>query len=346
MTIETATDAAIDIVERGLLPDGAVRWGVRQLCAQRLRESRRERANDTRAFLERARRADVAPVPHKANEQHYEVPTEFFQLMLGPRLKYSSCWWDEGVTSLARAEEDSLALTAEHAGIADGMTVLELGCGWGSLSLWMAEHFPASRIVGVSNSAGQREHIMREASRRGLSNLEIRTADMNVFDPGQHFDRIVSVEMFEHMRNYETLLRRIANWLEPGGRLFIHVFCHRRFTYLFEERGAGNWMGRHFFSGGVMPSIDLLPSVPSGFQLEQRWDWNGRHYERTANAWLANLDAHREEARRILSRVYGEREGDRWVGRWRLFLIACAELFGYDDGSEWGVAHYRFVKRS
>lgn len=346
MMIDTATDAAIDIVERGLLPDAAMRWGVRQLCAQRLRQSRRDRASDVPAFLERARAAEVAPVPHKANAQHYEVPTEFFQLMLGPRLKYSGCWWNDGVTSLGQAEDDALALTAEHADITDGMSILELGCGWGSLSLWMAEHFPNSHIVGVSNSSGQRTHIMREAARRGLANLEIRTADMNVFEPGRHFDRIVSVEMFEHMRNYETLFRRIEGWLEPEGRLFIHVFCHNRFTYLFEERGPGNWMGRHFFSGGVMPSIDLLPSVPSGFSLERRWDCDGRHYERTANAWLANLDANRDEARRILARVYGEREADRWVGRWRLFLIACAELFGYDEGAEWGVAHYRFAKRS
>lgn len=346
MTIETATDTAIDIVERGLLPDGAVRWGVRRLCAQRLRESRREGADDAGAFIARAGRAEVAPVPHKANEQHYEVPTEFFQLMLGPHLKYSGCWWNEGVTSLAQAEHDSLALTVEHAGIRDGMSILELGCGWGSLSLWMAEHLPNSRIVGVSNSAGQRAHIMRVAAERGLSNLEIRTADMNVFEPGLRFDRIVSVEMFEHMRNYETLLRRIEHWLEPDGRLFVHVFCHKRFTYLFQEHGAGNWMGRHFFSGGVMPSIDLLPSIPSGFQLEQRWDWDGRHYERTANAWLANLDANRAEATRILASVYGTREADRWFGRWRLFDIACAELFGYADGAEWGVAHYRFARRS
>ena len=184
------------------------------------------------------------------------------------------------------------------------------------------------------------------AHERGLTNLEIRTADMNVFEPGRRFDRIVSVEMFEHMRNYEALLGRIGQWLEPEGRLFVHVFCHRKYTYLFEERGAANWMGRHFFSGGVMPSIDLLPSVPSGLRLEQRWDWDGRHYERTANAWLANLDRNRDEARRILAAVYGERHADRWVGRWRLFLIACAELFGYANGAEWGVAHYRFEKRS
>lgn len=346
MTIETVTDAAIDVVERGLLPDVAVRWGVRRLCAQRLRESRRARAADTRAFLEEARRADVAPVPEKANAQHYEVPTEFFELMLGPHLKYSGCWWNEGVTSLAEAEHDSLALTAEHAGIEDGMSILELGCGWGSLSLWMAEHFPKSHILGVSNSSGQRAHIMRTAKERGLRNIEIRTADMNVFEPGRQFDRIVSVEMFEHMRNYETLFARIGRWLEPRGRLFVHVFCHQRFTYLFEEHGAGNWMGRHFFSGGVMPSIDLLPSVPSELRLEQRWDWGGRHYERTANAWLANLDANRARARTILARVYGEQEADRWIGRWRLFLIACAELFGYANGAEWGVAHYRFARRS
>ncbi len=344
MNIETVADAAISWAERGRIPDPAVRWAIRRLCAQRLREERlvSRQGGDTAAFITALEGADVAPVPDKANAQHYELPAELFRIMLGPRLKYSACHWSSDTTTLREAEDESLALTAEHAALQDGMTVLELGCGWGSLSLWMAERYPHSQILGVSNSEGQRRHIELEAQRCGLSNVAIETADMNVFSTRRRFDRIVSVEMFEHMRNYRQLLQRIDGWLLPHGRLFVHVFCHRQFAYPFEEHGAGNWMGRHFFSGGLMPSVDLLPSVPSRLTAEQQWTWDGRHYARTANAWLANLDAQRDRAIAVLAAVYGQQEAVRWFGRWRLFLLACAELFGYADGAEWGVTHYRF----
>ncbi len=350
MTFERMADAAIGMVEQGWVPDTVVRAGIRRLCEHRLRglvppageshEEQRER------FIRDLQIADVAPLPDRANEQHYEVPAKLFRLMLGPQMKYSCCWWDAGVRTLADAEGAALDRTAVRAGIQNGLRILELGCGWGSLSLWMASRFPSSQIVGVSNSASQRLFIAREAARLGLSNLQVVTADMNAFVPVGRFDRIVSVEMFEHMRNYHVLLGRIAGWLAPGGRLFVHVFCHRRSPYFFEDKGAGDWMARHFFSGGLMPSADLLPSVPSPLALERQWLWDGRHYERTANAWLANLDGNRGAALEVLAATYGPGDAARWLGRWRIFFMACAELFGYAEGQEWGVAHYRFAPAS
>jgi cyclopropane-fatty-acyl-phospholipid synthase len=338
---------ATEAVERGWLPDPAVRWGIRRLCAERLRQQAAaiNDSGDSAAlarFICRLQAAEIAQVPEKANAQHYEVPADFFRLMLGPRLKYSCCWWDDTVSSLAEAEDRSLRLTTHHAGVEDGMQILELGCGWGSLTLWLAHHFPRCSIVSVSNSAGQRTFIEAVARERGLSNVSIVTADMNVFDTGRRFDRVVSVEMFEHMRNHSALLSRIARWLEPDGQLFVHVFCHRRFAYEFETEGAANWMGRHFFSGGLMPSADLLPAIPSPFDLVENWRWSGMHYARTSEAWLANLDARRDEALHALQPACGGGDAARWLLRWRIFLMACAELFGYADGSEWGVAHYRF----
>ena len=338
---------ATEAVERGWLPDPAVRWGIRRLCTGRLRQEAAviNGSSDSAAlarFIDRMQAAEIAHLPEKANEQHYEVPADFFRLMLGPQLKYSCCWWDDTVGSLAEAEDRSLCLTANHAAIEDGMRILELGCGWGSLALWLAQHYPRCSIVSVSNSAGQRAFIEATARERGLSNVSIVTADMNVFDTDRRFDRVVSVEMFEHMRNHSSLLSRIARWLEPDGRLFVHVFCHWRFAYEFETEGAANWMGRHFFSGGLMPSVDLLPSIPSPFAIEGLWRWSGTHYAQTAEAWLANLDARRDEALHALNPVCAGGDAARWLLRWRIFLMACAELFGYADGSEWGVAHYRF----
>ena len=344
---DALVSAATEAVERGWVPDPAVRWGIRRLCAERLRQQAAviNGSGDSAAlarFIGRLQAAEIARVPEKANEQHYEVPAEFFRLMLGPRLKYSCCWWDDTVGSLAEAEERSLRLTADHAAIEDGMRILELGCGWGSLALWLAQHYPRCSIVSVSNSAGQRAFIEAAARERGLSNVSIVTADMNVFDTDRRFDRVVSVEMFEHMRNHSALLSRIARWLEPDGRLFVHVFCHWRFAYEFETEGAANWMGRHFFSGGLMPSVDLLPSIPSPFAIEGLWRWSGTHYAQTAEAWLANLDARSDEALHALQPARARGDASRWLLRWRIFLMACAELFGYAEGSEWGVAHYRF----
>jgi cyclopropane-fatty-acyl-phospholipid synthase len=338
---------AIVLVERGLVPDLLVRWGIRRLNAQRLREVQRDAPESAlRAFVETAQTGPVATVPHKANEQHYELPPAFFERVLGRHLKYSGCLFAHGATSLDEAEADMLDLTTQRAQIADGMSVLELGCGWGSLTLFLAQRFPGSQVTGVSNSRPQRDFIMNRAASLGLTNVRIITADMNDFGPDQRYDRVVSVEMFEHMRNHAELLRRIAGWLAPDGKLFVHVFAHRDYAYTFETEGDDNWMGRYFFTGGIMPSHDLLPCFQQHVALESSWRIDGSHYARTAEAWLANLDHHRTEILPILAETYGIAESSRWLVRWRLFFLACAELFAHGGGTEWGVSHYLFQRRN
>lgn len=323
------------LAERGLVPTPLVRRAIRALCAQRLREVRA--GGGLEQFLEQLAGSRIAEVPHLANAQHYEVPSEFFALVLGRNRKYSSAVWPAGVRSLDDAEDAMLALTCERAGIEDGQDILELGCGWGSLSLYMARRYPASRITAVSNSATQRALL----ESLGVRNLEVRTADMNAFDPGRTFDRIVSVEMFEHMRDWRRLLERVAGWLREDGRLFIHVFCHASHAYTFEAEGDDNWMGRHFFSGGIMPSHGLVADVaPDDLQLEADWWLDGTHYQRTAAVWRENLEARRGDVTRVLREHYGD-DAAIWYHRWRLFFLACEELFGYDGGREWGVGHYR-----
>jgi cyclopropane-fatty-acyl-phospholipid synthase len=343
-----ASQMALNWVEEGLVPDAVIRQGIRRLCTQRLREIATDdceaAANLTECFVRSMDAAEIAPVPHRANEQHYEVPAEFFALVLGPHRKYSSAWWPPGTASLARAEAWALSATCERAEIEDGQTILELGCGWGSLTLWMAERYPRSHITAVSNSRSQRTWILAEATRRGLRNVEVLTADMNRFEIGLQFDRIVSVEMFEHMRNWRSLFDRVHSWLLPGGRFFMHVFCHRSTPYFFVDGGPSDWMSRHFFSGGMMPSDELALRFQDALRLRHRWQWDGRHYEKTANAWLANLDAHRAEALAVLSLTYGEADAALWLQRWRIFFMACAELFGYRSGQEWRVGHYLFER--
>ncbi|MFN0052311.1 MAG: SAM-dependent methyltransferase [Planctomycetales bacterium] len=341
----TFLELGIEAVERGIVPDVMARAAIRGLCRVRLRESRLDgvarEGSVNSPFLESLRSGPIALVPDLANAQHYELPAEFVTAVLGPRRKYSCCYFEADGSSLPEAEERALALTAQNAQLADGQEILELGCGWGSLSLWMAERFPNSRITAVSNSAVQKRFIENDAQARGLSNLRIITADMNDFSPGgKTFDRVVSVEMFEHMRNYSLLLERIATWLRPEGALFVHIFCHRELAYPFETDGAANWMGRHFFTGGMMPSADLLTRFDQALRVSCQTHWNGRHYRLTAQAWLANLDARREEVLEILSRAYGTAEAPRWLHRWRMFFLAVAELFGFARGEEWFVAHY------
>jgi cyclopropane-fatty-acyl-phospholipid synthase len=325
----------IALAEHGLVPLPGLRLGVRGLVRRRLHEA--ARGPDVDAFALSLEDGPIAATPEKANEQHYELPPAFFQAVLGPRLKYSGAYWLAGVGSLEAAEEAMLALTCERAQLVDGQDVLELGCGWGSLTLYMAESYPNSRITAVSNSSAQRRFI--EA--RAPGNVEVVTADMNDLRLDRRFDRVVSVEMFEHMRNYKALFARIRSWMRPDARLFAHVFCHRRYAYPYETEGADNWMGRHFFTGGVMPSLDLFDRFDRDLVIERRWEVDGTHYERTARAWRENLEARREELRPVLVEAYGA-DADRWYHRWRLFFLACEELFGFRGGSEWLVGHYRF----
>jgi cyclopropane-fatty-acyl-phospholipid synthase len=291
-------------------------------------------------FAAAMRDGPIASFTEAANEQHYELPPEFFALVLGPRRKYSSCLYDDGIRTLAAAEDRALAETAAHAGLADGQAILELGCGWGSLSLWMAEQYPAARITAVSNAAPQRRFIEAEAARRALGNLTVITADMNDFAPDGAFDRIVSVEMFEHMANWPALLGRLVRHLRPDGRLFLHVFTHRAVPYAFDHGDPDDWIARYFFTGGIMPSHTLIRRFPEIVTVEQEWQWSGEHYRRTALHWLANFDRNRAAVMTVLRQVYGD-AAPVWARRWRLFFLATAGLFGHAGGSEWGVSHYR-----
>ena len=345
----SSTSAAIHWVEQGLVPDAAVRVGVRRLLRQRLVEldsgNPEAVARHSQAFFEELCKAPLALLPEKANEQHYELPAAFFAAVLGPHRKYSCCWWPEGVETLEQAEAAALAETCARAGLADGQRILELGCGWGSLSLWMAERFPGSRITAVSNSNSQRMFINAQAAARGLRNLEVITCDFNDFETTERFDRVVSVEMFEHLRNWPRAFSNVARWLNPQGRFFMHVFVHREAPYPFEVRDASDWMSRYFFSGGMMPSDDLALRCQDDLRLLNQWRWNGRHYAKTSAAWLSRMDDRREELMPLLESVYGERDASIWWTRWRLFFISVEELFAYAEGGQWWVGHYLFEKR-
>lgn len=340
----------LNAAEIGIVPDRITRIGIRRLCAAHLRV-RSSAASiccnpEVEAFIRSMDHEPIALFPQKVNEQHYELPPEFFERILGVHRKYSCCLWLDRTMTLDEAEEAALKETCQHAEIEDGQRILELGCGWGSLSLWMAEQYPSSRITAISNSVAQRRFIEEQIVIRRLNNLRVLTVDMNDFASAPikrdaiPFDRIVSVEMFEHMRNYRQLLAELSRHLSREGKLFIHIFCHRYLAYPFESDGSENWMGRHFFSGGMMPSADLMRRFDENLRVTRHWLWNGEHYKRTAAAWLDNFDMRQAEILPILQSVYGIDEGRVWFHRWRIFFLAVQELFGYSQGEEWFVSHY------
>ena len=338
----TAISKAIEIGERVPLPDAVIRAAIAQLCARTATKLALGNPDSDAAFASEMAARAIAEETDAANAQHYEVPAAFFAKVLGPNRKYSSCFYKEPASTLQEAEEEALRQTIEHADLADGQAILELGCGWGSLSLTMARQFPDARIVAVSNSASQRAYIEGEARTRGLTNLQVVTCDMNVFDPGAQFDRVVSVEMFEHMMNWRELMIRVRSWLKPDGRLFMHIFTHRSGSYLFDRNDREDWIAQHFFTGGVMPSHHLIRQYADLFTVEKEWRWSGVHYQRTAEDWLTNFDANRREIEAVLRPVYG-RQTRLWMRRWRWFFLATSGLFGTAEGSEWGVSHYRMM---
>ncbi len=338
------------LLEKNLVPDKLVRFGIRRLLVDRLREE--SELNGTKpdslqtAYAEDLRSRPIAEDTAAANAQHYEVPAMFYHYCLGKRLKYSGCLFEKGTETLDQAEEAMLALYVERGQLADGQRILELGCGWGSLSLYLAERFPRAQITGVSNSHSQRTYILEQARQRGLRNIEIQTCDMNVFE-GEvgHYDRVVSIEMFEHMKNYERLLAKISRWLAPTGKLFVHIFTHRDYAYHFVSRGTSDWMARYFFTGGQMPSHRLLENFQKDLQLVDDWKVPGVHYQRTAECWLDNMDQHRDEIMPLFRNTYGADQAEKWWAYWRIFFMSCAELWGFREGSEWIVSHYLFEQR-
>jgi len=338
----------INLAEKGFLPDLLIRLGIKRLCGQRLSETNtlglEALENSHQQWIDLLTESPVAIVPEKANEQHYEVPPKFFELVLGANLKYSSGYWSKEVFSLDESEHEMLKITCERAGLVDGQNILELGCGWGSLTCFMAQKFPNSKITAVSNSKDQRNFIQQKNDKLNLQNIKVFTADMNDFSTDEKFDRVISIEMFEHMRNYDELLKRIDGWLKQNGKLFVHIFSHKEVAYPFEDKGDGDWMAREFFSGGQMPSHRLLMSFPNRMKIEKDWRVSGTHYEKTSLAWLRKMDTNKIEVLELFKTTYGEKDASEWFQRWRIFFMSCEVLFGFNEGSEWGVSHYLFEK--
>ncbi len=333
---------AIYLAEHRLLSDSLIRSGMRKRLTERKRAIEATPI-PPQQWIERLQDRPVAEATDAANQQHYEIPAQYFRYVLGPHLKYSAGYWPGLKTDLETAEANMLSLSCKRAQLQDGQRILELGCGWGSLSLWMAAHYPNSRITAISNSNSQRAYIMAEAQARALTNLQVITCDINTFAPTDTFDRIVSVEMFEHLRNHRQLFKQMDHWLTPSGKIFIHIFAHCSQCYLFEVNNSKDWMAKYFFTGGIMPSVELLPTAAETFTEENRWSINGRHYSKTLEAWLQQQDQHESEVLAIFKQCYGH-EAKRWLQRWRMFYMACSELFAYNGGKEWLVMHYLFSK--
>jgi cyclopropane-fatty-acyl-phospholipid synthase len=333
-------EQAIAASERVPLPDVATRAVIHYLVDRTKRQLAGQPSDVSERFAQNMSAFPIALATEEANEQHYEIPSKFFELTLGKRRKYSCGYYEKSNATLDEAEEAALARTAENAGLTDGQDILELGCGWGSLALWMAEKYPASRITAVSNSGSQRDYILWQASMKGLDNIDVVTADMNDFVAESHYDRIVSVEMFEHIANWRQLLEKVTHWLKPNGRFFMHVFSHKAAPYLFDHTDKTDWIAQHFFTGGIMPSHNLIRQFSDLMGVESEWRWSGDHYEKTARDWLANFDSNSDEIDRILASVYGK-DARLWKRRWRLFFLATMGLFGHDSGREWGISHYR-----
>ena len=338
----------IKLSEKKLIPDSAIRFGIRTLLRKRIGSlvsiNPEINIQNKIDFIHKMNSSKIALVPELANKQHYEIPANFYENCLGKHRKYSSCYWEDNTKNLDEAELLSLKLTAQHAKLSNGQNILELGCGWGSLTLWMAKEFPKSKITAVSNSSSQKNYILEQAKKRNLKNISIITEDMNNFNPKTRYNRIVSVEMIEHMRNHGRLFKKINTWLKPGGLFFMHIFVHKTQPYLFEVQDEDDWMSQYFFSGGMMPSEDLPLFFQEDLKIIDQWSWSGKQYEKTANAWLANIDANKEKAMKALEKIYGKDNSKKWFQRWRIFFMSCAELWGYRDGNEWKVVHYLFKK--
>ncbi len=336
------------LLERDMLPDPIIRAGIRQLLRERLKQLESKPFSNSE-FAQLLRESPIAVNTSEANDQHYEVPTEFFQRVLGKHLKYSCGYWAEKNLALDNSEEAMLQLTSERAQLANGQKILDLGCGWGAFSLFAAQRFPNSSITAVSNSQTQKLFIEAEAAQRSLTNLRVITADMNAFSirhtGEEKFDRVVSVEMFEHMRNYEMLLERIAALMNPDGKLFIHIFTHQKYSYLYEVADETDWMAKYFFTGGMMPGENLMSEFQNNFSVSQQWRVNGKHYQQTCEAWLQQMDAQRLHLMPLFSQTYGDDQAVKWWVYWRIFFMACAELFGFRDGEEWFVSHYLLQRK-
>jgi cyclopropane-fatty-acyl-phospholipid synthase len=337
------------LLERNKIPDFLIRFGIRRLLKQRLKEEKKENTEAQKKHLlrlvEELKNSPIAIETKAANEQHYEVPTQFYQYCLGKHLKYSSGFWKEGVTDIDTSEKDMLEITCERADLQNGQEVLELGCGWGSLSLFMSARFPKSNFTVVSNSRTQKIYIDEQAELRGINNLTVQTIDINNFNIDKKFDRVVSVEMFEHLRNYKLLFNKISSLLKEDGKMFVHVFTHKTYAYKFEVIDDTDWMSKYFFTGGIMPSNDLFSYFNDDLKIVDQWLVNGMHYSKTSEAWLQNTDKHKAEIIPLFERTYGKENATKWWVYWRIFYMACAELWGYDKGNEWMVVHYLFTKK-